>query len=60
MSDEIYEHMPKWRRLIRDLARDAGIKNFLNHSHDDASNSTEANDSSTGENQPEHGESERR
>jgi len=57
MTDEIYEHMPKWRRLIRDLARDAGIKNFLNPSHDEASSSTEANDPSTTEKQSEHGDS---
>jgi hypothetical protein len=59
MSDEIYEHMPKWRRLIHDLARDAGIKDFLNPSDDENNKSTEDRAPPTTENQAEHEESTR-
>jgi hypothetical protein len=30
MSEQIYEHLPKWRRAIRDLAVEAGIRKFVN------------------------------
>ena len=40
MSDEIYDHMAKWRRVLRDLAIEAGLKRFVNPSdpNDDQSN----------------------
>lgn len=59
MSDEIYNHMPRWRRLIRDLAREAGVKNFLNHSSDDSNKSTEPRNSLTVEEESDETESER-
>jgi hypothetical protein len=46
MTDEIYDHMPKWRRLIRDLAREAGIKSFQNPSRDKGNESGEERNSS--------------
>jgi hypothetical protein len=35
MSDEIYEHLPKWRRVLRDLAKEAGIKGFTDSLDED-------------------------
>jgi len=32
MSEQIYDHMAKWRRAIHDLAVEAGIKRFVNPS----------------------------
>lgn len=29
MSEQIYEHMPKWRRVLRDLAVEAGLERFV-------------------------------
>jgi hypothetical protein len=41
MSEQIYKHLPHWRRIIHDLAAEAGIKKFLNTSdtHDEKSSS---------------------
>jgi hypothetical protein len=32
MSEEVYKHLPKWRRAVHDLAVEAGIKKFVNTS----------------------------
>jgi hypothetical protein len=39
MSEQIYERLPRWRRIIRDLGAEAGIKKFVNSSdaHDKGS-----------------------
>jgi len=29
MSEELYQHLAKWRRVLRDLAIEAGIKKFV-------------------------------
>jgi len=41
MSEGIYNHLPKWRRAIHDLAVEAGIKKFFDTSdtHDQKSTS---------------------
>jgi hypothetical protein len=59
MTDDVYSHMAKWRRLIRDLAREAGIKSFLDPPSDDSNKSHENHESSTTENQPENERSKR-
>jgi len=30
MSEEVYKHLPKWRRTLHDLAVEAGLKKFVN------------------------------
>ena len=32
MSEEVYKHLPKWRRAIYDLAVEAGLEKFVNTS----------------------------
>jgi hypothetical protein len=59
MSEEVYQHLPRWRRIIHDLAKEAGIKNFVNASNTETSKPTENRDSSATENQTEHGDNER-
>jgi hypothetical protein len=41
MSEQIYQHLPRWRRVMHDLAAEAGIKRFANPSdiHDEKSSS---------------------
>ena len=58
MSDQIYEHMPKWRRVIRDLASEAGIRKFVKSSNSDRTKSSSALESSDTSNEPEHPEAE--
>jgi hypothetical protein len=59
MTGEIYDHMPKWRRLIRDLAREAGIRNFLNASSEEHNQSDDAHGSMVHGNRPEERTSEK-
>jgi hypothetical protein len=46
LSDEIYNHLPKWRRLIHDLAKEAGIKTFAKPSGEEVEETSTASDSS--------------
>jgi len=32
MNEEVYKHLPKWRKAIHELAVDAGVKKFVNSS----------------------------
>jgi hypothetical protein len=46
MNEEVYEHLPRWRRIIHDLAKEAGIKNFVNAPSEESSESSENDNSS--------------
>ena len=46
MNEEIYKHLPRWRRIIRDLATDAGIKKFANTMGSQSEKTHETSDSS--------------
>lgn len=52
MSEQIYEHLPKWRRIIRDLAAEAGLRKFMNPA-DEANRVSSAEPESCGESQTE-------
>jgi hypothetical protein len=59
MSEEVYQHLPRWRRIIRDLAKEAGLENLLNPPNHQTNNSTGTHDSSKAESQTKNGEKER-
>jgi hypothetical protein len=46
MDEEVYDHLAKWRKVIRDLAKEAGIKKFADPSSDQNKESHAAPDSS--------------
>jgi hypothetical protein len=51
MDEEVYKHLPKWRRAIRDLAIEARIKKFVNAADTQDRKSTSDLDPSSPENE---------
>jgi hypothetical protein len=57
VSEEVYDHLPRWRRIVHDLAVEAGLKKFVKPSDSDIGKSSGSSDSSASENQPDGTES---
>ena len=59
MTEEVYQHLPRWRRIIHDLAREAGIKNFVEVPPEESKDSSENHNLTAKENAAEHRDKER-
>jgi hypothetical protein len=51
MDEEVYKHLPKWRKAIHDLALEAGLNKFVNTSDVQDQKSISDLDSSSPENE---------